>query len=79
MMELLSITNFEDIIFFLCQHKKEHKVLIERLLEITFSSRVMFRIFNGYAIIEKIIDKSLYRENEIENSVLKNYLAMARL
>lgn len=78
-MELLSITNFEDIIFFLCQNQKEHKVLIERLLEMTFSSRVMFRIFNGYAIIEKIIDKSLMSNNDIEKSVLKNYLAMARL
>lgn len=45
----------------------------------TFSSRVMFRIFNGYAIIEKIIDKSLMSNNDIEKSVLKNYLAMARL
>ena len=78
-MELLSITNFEDIIFFLCQQKGYYQVLIEKLLEITFSSRVMFRIFNGYVIIEKIIDKSLMTNNDIEKSVLKNYLAMARL
>lgn len=39
----------------------------------------MFRIFNGYAVIEKIIDKSLMTNNGIEKSVLKNYLAMARL
>lgn len=78
-MELLSITNFEDILFYLCQFNEVYKKLIEKLLSIIFSSRTMFRVFNGYLVIEKIIDKSLKEQNGIDESALKNYFAMAKL
>lgn len=39
----------------------------------------MFRVFNGYLAIEKIIDKSLKEQNGIDESILKNYFAMAKL
>ena len=52
--------------------------MIEKLLEITFSSKAMFRVFNGFIAIEKIFDQSL-KSCGIEESKLKVYLAMAKL
>lgn len=38
----------------------------------------MFRVFNGFFVIEKILDKSL-KNLDIEEDKLKNYLAMTKL
>ncbi|CAD8153469.1 unnamed protein product [Paramecium pentaurelia] len=73
--ELLSITNFEEILSFLCSNVVVYKQLIEKLLDIIFSSKGMFRVFNGFLVIERILDKSL----KLEESKEKIYLAMAKL
>ncbi|CAD8067964.1 unnamed protein product [Paramecium primaurelia] len=76
--ELLSRTNFEDILIFLCSYQQVYKALIDRLLEIMFSSKGMFRVFNGFLAIEKILDQSL-KSCGIDESKLKIYLAMAKM
>lgn len=54
-----------------------YKGLVDKLLEIIFSSKGMFRVFNGFLAIEKILDKSL-KDYVTDDSKFKLYLAMAK-
>ncbi|CAD8105620.1 unnamed protein product [Paramecium sonneborni] len=73
--QLLSKTNFEEILPFLKQ--VQNKLLINKLLKIIFSSQAMFKLFNGFMIIENIFNE--YNRQMIDKEEIKIYLAMAKL